>query len=89
MKEQPYFDQTGKEIKEFALLRFFHFVGARKKKHYMYKWVNVVMGKYVALHLENSSGDHFHLRGQADENRIIADALILQQPEDYQPISNT
>lgn len=32
-------DKNGNEIKEFDVLKVFHFIGKRRKKHYMYKWV--------------------------------------------------
>ena len=46
-KEEPYFDKSGKEIKEFALLKVFHFKGRNeqgrgRKNYFMYKWVRLV-----------------------------------------------
>lgn len=84
IKEQPYFDENGVEIKEFALIRVFHFIGARRKKHYMYKWVKLKEFKgtlyWVAYHLENDSvAAYYHLRHCADENRVIKGTVILQQ----------
>ena len=87
--EQPYFDKHGKEIKEFALLKVFHFKGVNeqgrgRKNYYMYKWVQLRQHKeggikyWVALHLENASGDYYHLRGSADDKRILHGAEIIQ-----------
>ena len=87
--EQPYFDKHGKEIKEFSLLKVFHFKGVNeqgrgRKNYYMYKWVRLRartengIKYWVALHLENDSGDYYHLRSSADENRILHDTEIVQ-----------
>jgi hypothetical protein len=80
--EAPYFDKKGKEIKEFALLKIYHFFGVNdqgrgRKHHYMYKWVCLeeYKGKkyWSALHLTNGDGGKFRLRAVADkQTRIIA-----------------
>lgn len=85
--EQPYFDMNGDEIKEFSVIKIFHFMGRNKrgsgrKKYYMYKWVrlNERNGKkyWIALHLANSSGDYFHLRSIADADRKLEQTEIVQ-----------
>ena len=43
-------DETGKPIKERDVIRVFHFIGARRKKHYMYKYVVVKNEELYALH---------------------------------------
>jgi len=84
-KEQPYFDKNGREIKEFAVLKVFHFIGARRKKHYMYKWVRLKEwdGKlyWIARHLaSDGEGEYYHLRTSADpETRILKGTEIVQQ----------
>jgi len=35
--EQKFLDKKGHEIEEGDVIKVFHFIGARKKKHYMYK----------------------------------------------------
>lgn len=59
---KKFFDKKGIEIKPFSVIKIFHFVGARRKRHYMYKWVQEREGDLVALHLEDNSGAYFHLR---------------------------
>ena len=59
-------DMTGREIFVGDTLKIFHFIGVRKKKHYMYKYVSeiVVLGEkefYRILHL-TPSGDYFHMK---------------------------
>jgi hypothetical protein len=87
--EQPYFDKHGKEIKEFAVLKVFHFKGVNeqgrgRKNYYMYKWVQLRhfieggMKYWVAIHLVNGSGDYYHLRSGTGENRILHDVEIVQ-----------
>ena len=92
-QEAPYYDKHGVEIKEFAVLKVFHFIGARKKKHYMYKWVRIVedMGKryFYAQHLNDASGffekgsnkiwTGYGLRAVANPQRMIMDSEVVQQ----------
>lgn len=82
--ELPYFDKHGKEIKEFAVLKVFHFIGARRKKHYMYKWVRLKEwdGKkyWIAIHLTSDRDtDYYNLRACANKERILTDTEIVQQ----------
>ena len=88
--EAPYFDKNGKEIKDFAVLRVYHFLGVNeqgrgRKHYYMYKWIRIIEfnGKkyWVAKHLTNDD-DHsyYHLRSVADpKTRIISNSEIVQQ----------
>lgn len=89
--EDPYFDKNGQEIKEFSLIKLFHFTGRNKrgngKKHYyMYKWVRLkTLGNgvtyFVGYSLSKDISDkdaHFHrLAAVANKERIIEDAEIL------------
>lgn len=86
--ELPYFDKFGKEIKEFAVIKMFHFKGTNeqgrgRKNYYMYKWVrkHEFKGKvwWVGQHLTDDKGGDFNLKAVADENRIIHSAEIVQQ----------
>ena len=75
--EKPFFDKHWKEIKEFDLLKIFHFLGVNeqgrgRKKYYMYKWVknkhmiarDGTAYTWYALHLNNDKGDGFYLSSQ-------------------------
>lgn len=87
--EEPYFDSNGREIKEFAVLKMFHFTGrneqGRGRKHYyMYKWARLEERNgemwWAGHHLTSSDGKFFYLRSCADkETRVIADMEIVQQ----------
>lgn len=88
--EQPYKDQNGKEIKEFAVLKVYHFKGTNeqgrgRKHYYMYKWVRLVEysdnKKYwAAMHLTNGDLKNcYRLKAVANENRIIKGTEIVQQ----------
>lgn len=88
--EAPYFDKNGREIKEFAVLKVFHFKGRNeqgrgRKNYFMYKWVRLIEDKgkkyWVAFHLMDARGDYYHLRSTAGEGRKILGAEIVQQPE--------
>lgn len=44
-------DKNGVEIEEFDILKVFHFIGARRKRHYMYKMAVVREGRLYGSHL--------------------------------------
>lgn len=48
---RKYTDRNGVLIEPYDLLKVFHFVGARRKKHYMYKFVIEKGGKLMCSHL--------------------------------------
>lgn len=59
-------DKNGIEIEEFDLLEVFHFIGSRRKKYYMYKWVKKVNDKLMIFHL-------------TDENRYFSPAALKSE----------
>ncbi len=73
-------DKKGNEIREFDVLKVFHFIGAvRRKKHYMYKWVQIKNGELCGLHLHDNSGESFPLWVCADKDtHVFTDAEIVQ-----------
>jgi hypothetical protein len=76
-----FYDKNGVEIKEFAVLKIFHYTARlRRKKCYMYKWVKRRNGELVGFHLTDDSESWFSLRAIANkETGIIQDAEIVQQ----------
>ena len=34
-----FFDKHGKKLRELDVVKVFHFIGARRKRHYLYKWL--------------------------------------------------
>jgi len=79
--QRKIFDKKGKEIKEFDVIKIFHFIGARRKKHYMYKWVRLVDGVLVGMHLTNANPNSWFVLSNVAhfETGIIEDAEIVQQ----------
>ncbi len=90
-KEPAYFDENGREITEFCLVRVFHFRGVNERGNgrqnwYMYKWVRLMEDKgkmwWVAYHLENMKpSNYFALRSMSrstDEDRRIKGFEIVQ-----------
>ena len=86
--EEPYFDEKGREIKEFAVLKVYHFFGVNeqgrgRKHYYMYKWVRLKEHKgkkyWVAMHLTNDiETSYYNLRAVADrQTRIIKGTEII------------
>lgn len=80
---QKLLDKHGREIREFAVLKIFHFVGRRRKKHFMYKWVRKVDGHLVGRHLtDDQPHSWFSLRSLVDKvTGKIESAEIVQQYE--------
>ena len=64
---EPIYDKNGREIKVGDTLKIFHFVGARRKKYYMYKYVHSVVllsgGKSAYLKVKHLSPEdkHYHI----------------------------
>ena len=82
--EEPFFDENGTEIKEFAVIRVFHFIGSRRKKHYMYKWIRLIQKQdkkfWAAMHLTNASDSSYWLRAVCNPtNRRLEGSVIVQQ----------
>ena len=74
---KKYIDKNKQEVKEFDLIRFFRFIGARRKKHYMYKQVKrcLISGRLYLLHL-NKNNEKVLL--DACVNKIDDNVYILQ-----------
>ena len=86
-KENIYYDKNGKEIKEFSVLKIYHFLGVNeqgrgRKHYYMYKWITLKesQGKlyYYGLHLSDNSEKGFWLKSISDENNKILNAEVVQ-----------
>ena len=77
------YDKKGIEIHPFDVLKVFHFIGARRKKHYMYKMVQevVFLGKedcanpYLKISHLDRNGDYYH---EAYDGRQLKDYEIVQ-----------
>ncbi len=75
------YDKNRRPILEHDVLKVYHFTGARKKKHYMYKQACgiILLGKakipYLQFkHLERSGG-HYHVEANG---QILTDYEIVQ-----------
>lgn len=88
------YDKKDREIREFDLIKVFHFTDHRNRKRYMYKWVKkMTIGKvegFAAYHLSHDDG-YFWLSAIADELGVLRDIEIIQrgsknQTEDDQNI---
>ena len=48
------FDKNGNILHEFDVVKIFHFTGARRKRHYMYKWIRSDKnGRLCMMHLSS------------------------------------
>lgn len=85
------YDKTGREIMQGDVLKVFHFVGARNKRHYMYKQVvgERLLGQrqsayWWVSHL-NQTDDGYHL---AKDGAVLRDTEIVQSVDarfEYRP----
>ena len=66
------YDKRGIPIHEGDVLKMFHFIGARRKKYYMYKWVVVRDGHLCGHHLGRGSSV-FYL-----SQELLRDTEIVQ-----------
>lgn len=82
-------DKHNREIQEFDLLKVFHFIGARNKKHYMYKWIKIdkqtgdLMG-----HSLDPTGHHFNLYSVVNKNLVWESAEIVQSHDDRKKLES-
>lgn len=57
-----FYDSHNNKIKEFDVVKVFHFTGARRKKHYMYKWIRKdSKGKLCFCHLDSDKEEMIRL----------------------------
>lgn len=76
------FDKTGKPIKVGDILKVFHFTGARRKKHYMYKQPIevVILGvdakPYLKISHLNMTDDYYL---EPLDGRTLTDYEIVQE----------
>ena len=71
-------DEKGREIVPGSVLRVFHFVGARRKRHYMYKQaVEYLSGNVTGSPWLKIS----HLNRLADEPWVIGENYYLERAD--------
>ena len=68
-------DCVGNEIHEGAILKVFHFVGKRKRKHFMYKQVGPLRNNNLReiFHLPLTSGSYYK-----KEDSILEDSVVVE-----------
>ena len=57
-----FYDQNGKEIRHLDVIKVLHFIGARRKKHYMYKWVKFDKDRGLCFHHLDESNELISLK---------------------------
>jgi len=54
MNDDVFFDKHGNQLRELDVVKVFHFIGARRKRHYMYKWLRKnEKGELCFMHLDD------------------------------------
>lgn len=71
-----YKDSKGTPFREFDLVKLYHY-SSGKRKYYMYKWVRMIDGQMVLVHLTDGDGSSVNLRVVADHNGLLPDSEIL------------
>ncbi len=74
-----FFDKAGNQIKEFDVLKVFHFIGARRKRHYMYKLVRRDdKGRMAIMHLTASDEPMVPMMAVTNKDGVFEEAEIVQ-----------
>lgn len=76
-------DKKGQEIQPYDLLKVFHFIDTKRKKHFMYKWVKELDGRLICLHMvddESKEMYYYLLCHKADESGCCKEIEIVQSP---------
>ena len=72
----PKKDKHGIEIEEFDVLKVNHFIGARRRRYYMYKWVR--MGRHGILEARHLSESNSAWQFSHDKRVVLDDVEIVQ-----------
>jgi len=79
-------DKTGREILPGDTLKVFHFTGARRKRHYMYKYVKWCNKETMKLSHLNLKKETYSL---PMNGKLLTDCEIVQgYGEDYVPFGD-
>ena len=80
------YDERGRQIMEGDVLKVFHFTGARRKRHYMYKQARetVMLGSsdpkpFLKISHLNRADEHYHER---EDGRALEGYEIVQSGSD-------
>lgn len=80
------YDERGRQIMEGDVLKVFHFTGARRKRHYMYKQARetVMLGgsspkPFLKISHLNKADEHYH---EIEDGRTLAGYDIVQSGSD-------
>lgn len=76
-KDGPYYDESGNEIYENDLLRLNHFIGARRKRYYMYKIAVLIEGYWYGLDVHDRK-HRYRLIATATDNKISGTQVIAR-----------
>lgn len=75
------YDKYGYPIREYDVLKVYHFTGRRRKKHYMYKWVRCVNGHLYGSHLHSDKHDGYLLTQASLKNTEIVQGYNCKDGE--------
>ena len=75
MSDLKLYDKTGREIMIFDVLKVFHFIGVRRKKHYMYHQVSRIV-KGEDGRLDRFKISHLCVEGSYYNKLINGDVLM-------------
>lgn len=80
--DDVFYDSKGNELREFDVVKVFHFIGKRRKRHYMYKWIRKDdSGRLCMKHLADDASQLVSLSAVCKKTPaawIWVDAEIVQ-----------
>ena len=85
-------DETGAVIQKGDIIRVFHFIGARRKKHYMYKYVTVKNDELYALHtgtLSPTESEGYYLWPEAARCKGDIEGTVILNYDDSRAVKIT
>lgn len=77
-----FYDKNGIQIREFAIIKFYHYTGKRRRKYYMYKQVRMIGEHMAAFHLVKNDTSCW-LKALANKEGFIDCEVVQDYSQPY------